>query len=119
MVTVESVCRYMSGFQILKYVILCVCVCESVVPSSCVFSPGGPVLHPDRQNTECLVIKEQKNAAHTAPAYHIIADRQREDGCRPVGLHCSWGEQSYMARLLMVKVEMARWEEQQKGAITS
>lgn len=75
---------YIFGFQILIYIILC-------VPAFCVapphHPPGGLVFHPDRQNTECLVIKEQRNAvwgSHAASVYHIITDRQRVD-CTAAG----------------------------------
>lgn len=107
-------------FCVYSCVSVCVCVCMwKCVPPSCV-SPGGPVLLPDRQNTECPVIKEQRNdvrGSHAASAYHIITDRQREEGCRfqfkhcsPVGLHCSWG--SRITRLLMVNVGVAGRDEQ-------
>lgn len=58
-----------------------------------VFSLRDAVFHPDRQNIECLVIKEQRNpvwGSHAASVYPIITDRQREHGAAP-GLHCSWG----------------------------
>lgn len=104
------------------WICVCVCVCIPVwkcAPTSCVL-PEGPALHPDRQNTECLVIKEQRNAirgSHSASEYHIITDRQWEEGCRlqdthcsPVGLNCSW--LSTITRLLMVKLGVAGRDEQ-------
>lgn len=99
--------------------ILCSCVCKSWLYYP-VFPPGGP--GPDRQNPEHLVIKGQRNAVRgslAASVYHIITDRQREEGCRLQFKHlqpCRATLQlvglNYTASQLMVEVGAAGRDEQ-------
>lgn len=103
MIAVESVCRYyvwISDTEIRYFACIRVypCVWKCVPPSS--VSPGGPVLHPDRQNTECLVIKDQRNAVRGSHNHRqtarggMLVSVQTLQPCR---VTLQLGEQNYTA----------------------
>lgn len=74
----------MCTMQVPICIILCAFVRVHGVQTSCAW-PAGPVFHPDSQNSECVVIKERRNAvrgSHAASLYRIITGRRREEGCR-------------------------------------